>query len=173
MSGTLTTSSSTSSLKVLSEESLHILRVRGNDTTVRSGFHTVLNTSYCSESSVDSQATVYIPEELESIETLQFLEFVPGAASAIWNSLLQRRQNDLTVLTFSMRQRNTSQLARMQYGLMMTGSAPWKPWDLQSLFKLVLWIPTLMTCASLRLSKTPCTTCSTCDTNSYPILTMT
>ena len=88
------TSSSTLSLKVFSEESLRILRVRGNDMTVRSGFHTVLNTSYASESSVDSQATVDIPEDLESIETLQFLEFVPSAASVIWNSLLQRRQND-------------------------------------------------------------------------------
>ena len=82
------------SLKVFSEESLHILRVRGNDTTVRSGFHGVSNTSYASESSVDYQATVYIPEDLESIETLHFLEFVPDTASMIWNSLLLRRQKE-------------------------------------------------------------------------------
>ena len=37
---------------------------------------------------------MYIPAELGSIGTLPFLEFVPGAVSVIWNSLLQRRQND-------------------------------------------------------------------------------
>jgi hypothetical protein len=40
---------------------------------------------------VDSQATVEIPNELESVETFQFLEFRPEAAKLAFDGFLQRR----------------------------------------------------------------------------------
>lgn len=77
----------------LSEQSIQILRSRGDDCPLQNGFRYVKNTSYLSQASIDSQATVAIPNELESVETLQFLELCPEAAQFVFNNfLLQKAQ---------------------------------------------------------------------------------
>ena len=76
---------STASTKILSEESIQILRLRNDHSPVNHGFRSVSNTSYMSESSLDSQETVQIPEYLESQETFRFLEFNENTAKALWD----------------------------------------------------------------------------------------
>lgn len=93
MAGTLSPSSSMNSLKTISPASLNILRLRGNDPIAKDAFRAVSNTSYTSESSVDSEATVYIPDEFESVETLVFLEFTNDTAMVIWDAYLQDKLN--------------------------------------------------------------------------------
>jgi hypothetical protein len=82
---------STSHITTLSEQSIQILRNRGDDARLQNGFRSVSNTSYLSEDSVDSQATVEIPDKLESVETLEFLELRPEVAQHVFNSFLQQK----------------------------------------------------------------------------------
>jgi hypothetical protein len=86
MSGTLTERSSSSSFKVLSAPTINILRARGEGSQ-QGGYRAVSNTSYATADSLDSEATVLIPDELESLETLQFLEFNHTTAVIIWERL--------------------------------------------------------------------------------------
>ena len=83
MSGTLTERSSSSSLKVLLAPTINILRARGEGIQ-HGGYRAVSNTSYATADSLDSEATVLIPDELESLETLEFLEFNRTTAVIIW-----------------------------------------------------------------------------------------
>lgn len=83
MSGTFTERSSSSSLKVLSAPTINILRARGEGIQ-HGGYRAVSNTSYANADSLDSEATVMIPDELESLETLQFLRFNHTTAVIIW-----------------------------------------------------------------------------------------
>lgn len=83
MSGSLAERSSSSSLKVLSAPTINILRARGEGIQ-QGGYRAVSNTSYATADSLDSEATVLIPDELESVETLQFLEFNHTTAAIIW-----------------------------------------------------------------------------------------
>ena len=94
MSGILTTSSSFADMKVFSDESLEILRLRRNDTKIVSGVRIISNTSYSSEDSVEQETDVAIPDQLESLETFQFLEFVPQQAQILWDRSLARRQSE-------------------------------------------------------------------------------
>ena len=77
------------SLKTLSPESLDILKSRGNDLIVKNGFRAILKTAYTSESNVDCEAPGYIPDNLKSIETLQFLELTSESATMVWSEYLQ------------------------------------------------------------------------------------
>lgn len=88
--GILTPSASSSSLKILSVEALEVLRVRGDNPILIQGKRAVSNTSYASASSFDSQQTVLIPDELESLETLQFLEFDDQTSDLIWQAHQER-----------------------------------------------------------------------------------
>ncbi len=83
MSETLTESSASSSIKVLSSPTIDILRARGEGIQ-HGGYRTVSNTSYATAGSLDSEATVLIPDELDSLETLEFLEFDHTTAVMIW-----------------------------------------------------------------------------------------
>lgn len=83
MSGTITYSSSSASLKVLSASTLDILRARGEGFR-QGGYRAVSNTSYASQDSLDSEATVLIPDELESLKTFRFLEFNHTTALILW-----------------------------------------------------------------------------------------
>ena len=83
MSGTLTERSSSSSLKVLSASTIDLLRARGEGAK-QGGYRAVFNTSYINADSVDYKTTVLIPEEFESLETLQFLEFNHTTAAIVW-----------------------------------------------------------------------------------------
>ncbi|KAI9839655.1 MAG: hypothetical protein M1819_002281 [Sarea resinae] len=76
-------SSSTTSVRVISDSALQILRARGDDAPLRNGVRAVSNTSYLSESSIESKETVMIPEASESLETLVFVEFTPEIAQKI------------------------------------------------------------------------------------------
>ena len=49
------------------------------------------NTSYTTAASLDSEATVLIPDELDSLETLQFLELNETTASMVWQQFLDRQ----------------------------------------------------------------------------------
>lgn len=92
MSGTLTERSSSSSLKVFSAPTIDILRERGEGVQ-HGGCRAVSNTSYASADSLGSETTVLIPDELESLETLEFLEFNRTTAAIIWEQFkdLQNR----------------------------------------------------------------------------------
>jgi len=82
---------SSSPIKTLSEESLQILRRRGDDARLQNGFRYVRNSSYLSLDSRESPTTVAIPDELESVETFQFLELRPEAAQLAFDYFLQRK----------------------------------------------------------------------------------
>ena len=77
-------------LKVLSPQSLDILHARG-EAVREGGYRSISNTSYMSANSLDSEATVLIPDELHSEETLRFLEFNGTTAEKIWREYLERR----------------------------------------------------------------------------------
>lgn len=75
MSNTVTAQSLSRSLnKMLSEHSINVLRTRDDTSQLHHEFRALSNISYSSEDSFDSQATVQIPDELDSVETLRFLE---------------------------------------------------------------------------------------------------
>ena len=90
MAGTLTSTSSCSSLKVLSLQSIQILRARG-EAGQHEGYRAISNTSYVTANSLDSEATVLIPDELESLETLRFLELNETTAGIVWQQFLERQ----------------------------------------------------------------------------------
>ncbi|KAH8807779.1 hypothetical protein F5884DRAFT_857346 [Xylogone sp. PMI_703] len=83
-----------SSTSVLSEPSLQILKIRGSNPVLVNGFRAVSNTSYLSEDSIDSQATVLIPDQLESVETLQFLEFDKSTAETLWDQFVEYKTEE-------------------------------------------------------------------------------
>lgn len=83
MSGTLIETSSGTSLKILSAPTINILRARGEGVQ-QGGYRAVSNTSYATSDSLHSEATVLIPDELESPETFEFLEFNHTTAAIIW-----------------------------------------------------------------------------------------
>ena len=72
-------------VKVLSNESLQVLRGRGDKAEKIGGWRLVRNTSYIIQGSVDHAATVCIPDALNSIETLEFLDFSGATAVDLWN----------------------------------------------------------------------------------------
>ena len=72
-------------------QSIEILRARG-EAALSEGYRAVSNTSYTTSSSLDSEATVFIPDELESIETLRFLELNEPTAAVVWQEFLIRRR---------------------------------------------------------------------------------
>ena len=61
-----------------------VLRSRNDDLVLQQGYRKVSNTSYMSASSLDSQATVLIPEYPKSQETLKFLEFNDLTSEQMW-----------------------------------------------------------------------------------------
>ncbi|OBT60154.1 hypothetical protein VE03_10253, partial [Pseudogymnoascus sp. 23342-1-I1] len=61
-------------MTIISDGSLAILKSRGEATDLIDGVRKISNVSYMSRDSVDSQATVEIPDEIDSIKTLEFLE---------------------------------------------------------------------------------------------------
>lgn len=94
MSNTLTSQPSIASFKVLSEDSLQILRVRGDNPRLNNGYRAVSNASYSSAGSLDSEATVLIPDELESLETLKFFEFNDATTGRVWSRYCQNFAED-------------------------------------------------------------------------------
>lgn len=85
MSSSLTSQPSIPSMKIFSEDSLRILRVRGDNPQLLNGYRAISNASYSSAASLSSQATVLIPDDFESLETLKFLEFNDTTAEIVWN----------------------------------------------------------------------------------------
>jgi hypothetical protein len=83
-----------SSGRVFSEEALVILRSRGDNPQLVNNRRAVSNTSYISADSLDSQATVEIPDILESVETLQFLEFNLSTANFIFRNFTDIKFTD-------------------------------------------------------------------------------
>ncbi|MCJ1427260.1 hypothetical protein MMC29_005163 [Sticta canariensis] len=94
MSVSVVSLASTASTKILSEEPIQILRLKNDNSPVKHGFRSVLNTSYMSEASLDSQETVEIPEYLESLETFKSLEFNEDTAQALWQLYCQMLRDD-------------------------------------------------------------------------------
>ncbi|KAL9636661.1 MAG: hypothetical protein Q9164_002680 [Protoblastenia rupestris] len=88
MSGTLTTASSQ---KSLSPESMQILNAHGQG-VLQGGFRAILSTSYPPAEYLDSEVTVLIPDELDSQETLEFLELNETTASIVWQRFLERQK---------------------------------------------------------------------------------
>ena len=112
---------------------------------------------------------MYVPEELESIGTLPFLEFVPGAVSVVWNILLQRRQNDP-------HRADIVGEARKHISACEDATLTDDDWigameamGLARFSEARLMDPHFN---YVRLSTTLCTRCLTCDTTSYSTLTM-
>ncbi|MCJ1388843.1 hypothetical protein MMC18_001693 [Xylographa bjoerkii] len=93
MSTSLTHTISSGSLRVLSETSLAILRTRGEPAELKNGIRMVSNSSYMTNSSTDSEATTYIPEYLESLETLHFLELNKQTADIVRELYLDDARN--------------------------------------------------------------------------------
>ena len=91
MSGTILASPSMSVYKVLSNEALTVLAERGDGAVLRDGVRAVSNSSYATSSSLDSEATVLIPDELESVETLEFLELEHDTARTVYAQFRQRQ----------------------------------------------------------------------------------
>ena len=79
------------SLKVLSYQSIQTLTARG-EAGIQGGYRQVSNTSYATSDSLDSETTVLIPDELDSEETLHFLELNNSTASIVWQQFLDRQQ---------------------------------------------------------------------------------
>lgn len=78
-----------SSHQILSDEALSVFRARGDAAAMVGSRRVVSNTSYMSEDSVDSEATIELPEFLYSVETLEFLEFDEPTALHIWREFLR------------------------------------------------------------------------------------
>ena len=86
-------SASSSSARVISQTSIDLLKTRGIPVESKGGCRVVLNTLYMSESSTDSEISVYIPEYLESFETLTFFQLNEESALKVWNTYLAHQQN--------------------------------------------------------------------------------
>lgn len=84
MSGSVISFNFAHSTKILSEESIQILKLKNDHSPIKDGFRNVSNTSYMSEDSLETQAMVEIPEFLESAETFEFLEFNEATAQSLW-----------------------------------------------------------------------------------------
>ncbi|MCJ1462980.1 hypothetical protein MMC07_001584 [Pseudocyphellaria aurata] len=85
---------SNASSKILSDDSIMILKLRNDDSPIMNGFRSISNTSYMSEASLESQETVEIPEYLESLETFRFLEFNEATAQALWHLYCEMLRDD-------------------------------------------------------------------------------
>ena len=85
------TSTPTSSFQVLSPRSVQNLHERGQPAAQRGEYWAISNTSYATADSLDSEVTVLIPVELDSQETLQFLELDEPTASVVWQQFLDRQ----------------------------------------------------------------------------------
>ena len=94
MSRSLTSQPSLPSMKIFSEDSLQILHVRGDNPQLVNGYRAISNASYSSAGSLDSQATVLIPDDFESLETLKFLQFNDATAERVWNRYCQNVAED-------------------------------------------------------------------------------
>lgn len=84
MSGSMTSLPSSASTRTISDEGLLILRARGDSASVSEGFRTISASSYSPPGSVMEEVTVVIPDHLESIETLLFLELNQKTAERVW-----------------------------------------------------------------------------------------
>ena len=80
--------------RVISEGALTILLNRGDNSTFQNGFRTVSNTSYMSDDSLDSQRTVEIPEYLQSVESIHFLEFNEATSHKIYEDFTRAAMQD-------------------------------------------------------------------------------
>lgn len=77
-------------LTTLSPEALHILNAQDPGLmAIQHGVRKISNTSWTTLESVDSNATVDIPEYLESRETFTFLELSPEAGDRAWSRFLK------------------------------------------------------------------------------------
>lgn len=83
-----------SATKVFSDDTIALLNARGDNATLVNGYRSVLNTSYMSVGSSDSEATVMIPDTIESVETLEFLEFRPEVAQRIYDDYQRSCNNN-------------------------------------------------------------------------------
>ncbi|OBT60546.1 hypothetical protein VE03_10905, partial [Pseudogymnoascus sp. 23342-1-I1] len=75
-------------MMIISDGSLAILKSRGEATDLIDGVRKISNVSYMSRDSVDSQATVEIPDEIDSIKTLEFLELNAETAAVVYDKFL-------------------------------------------------------------------------------------
>lgn len=78
--------SSSTVTPLLSQEAITILEAK-QPTPLQNGRRVVSNVSYMSDDSIDSEASVEIPEYLESQATLEFLEFKPEVARNLWDKI--------------------------------------------------------------------------------------
>jgi hypothetical protein len=83
-----------SSVRVISAGSLALLLARGDAAQLENGYRKISNSSYMSLDSTDSQATVQIPEEINSINTLEFLELTPQIASQLFTRFTALKESD-------------------------------------------------------------------------------
>jgi hypothetical protein len=74
--------------RVTSDASLAILRSRGDPAPLSNGMRFIFNTSYMISVSLNSQAIVEIPDKVESVATLRFLEFDTPTAELIFKKIL-------------------------------------------------------------------------------------
>ncbi|MCJ1422570.1 hypothetical protein MMC29_000450 [Sticta canariensis] len=89
MSGSVVSFASSNNSKVLSEEAVRIPRLKNDASPVKNGFRSISDTSYMTEDLLDSEATVEIPEYLESAEPFEFLEFTKPKARSLWTHYSQ------------------------------------------------------------------------------------
>lgn len=81
-----------SSQTVLSQQALEVLRSRGDNANLSGGYRCISTTSYLSEFSFHSQEIVLIPETIESVETLCFLELRPEVAEKVYDQFQERKR---------------------------------------------------------------------------------
>lgn len=81
------------STKVLSESALEKLVALGSPIRYENGWRSISCASYMCGSSNDSGATIELPDELDSVETLQFLGFTITAASTIWQRFVNAEED--------------------------------------------------------------------------------
>jgi hypothetical protein len=92
-------------MMIISDGSLAILKSRGEATELIDGVRKISNVSYMSRDSVDSQATVEIPDEIDSIKTLEFLELNAETAAVVYDKFLALKAEypDTDILRFAKR----------------------------------------------------------------------
>ena len=84
MSGSMTSLLLSASTRTISDEGLLILRARGDSASVSNGFRTISAGNYSPPGSMMEDITVTIPDYLESVETLMFLELNQKSAERVW-----------------------------------------------------------------------------------------
>lgn len=82
----MTSLQSTDSTKTLSEKALAILRTRGENISVKEGFRTLSSGAYSPPGSLAEEDSFEVPDELESVPTLLFLELEPATAAKVWKN---------------------------------------------------------------------------------------